>query len=406
MKFIERVVGAVENTNHDIDIKVKARNLLVVGGNGSGKTSFLRSIFLKLKNNIVDEQILQVDSYKRNIENYINALKAAPELDAAQYRSALAQNQAWLDSVLGRLSIDYSSSMDFIELKRKGLAVVKFFEADRKAAIANVTSATGSRVVFSEINPDANMGHNLEQHLVNLKVRAALGAQISGDDVRLNEINQWFSSFEQNLKYLFEDNSVRLNFNADRLKFTIFQAGKPEYSFQNLSSGYLSIFDIYADLVMRSEYLQVTPEELYGVVLIDELDAHLHVSLQRKIFPFLSRSFPNIQFIVTTHSPFVLTSVDDALIYDLTTNKESDDLSMYSFEAVVEGLLGVPPVSKKLEETIKQLAEVTSDDEFDMGAAESILKKLSPYTDSLDDESLMFYELAVNKIIKMRSSDV
>ncbi|MER6101921.1 AAA family ATPase [Streptomyces sp. NPDC001832] len=47
-----------------------------------------------------------------------------------------------------------------------------------------------------------------------------------------------------------------------------------------------------------------------GVVLIDEIDAHLHVSWQRRIGPWMTSHFPNIQFIVTTHSPYVCQSAD------------------------------------------------------------------------------------------------
>ncbi|MCV5366648.1 AAA family ATPase, partial [Escherichia coli] len=77
---------------------------------------------------------------------------------------------------------------------------------------------------------------------------------------------------------------------------------------------------IYADLLMKVELKGITSDELSGVVFIDEIDAHLHVSLQRKIFSFFVNAFPNIQFIVTTHSPFVVQSVNDAIIYDLSTN--------------------------------------------------------------------------------------
>lgn len=405
VRYIEKIFGAVENTNHNVDIHIKGQNLIVVGGNGSGKTSFLRSVFARIKNNIVEEQFLNLKQFSANVKIYQEALVNADEAQAIQYKEELAKNENYIAVIKGRLSVDYNDPAAFIDLKRRKLAVVKLFEADRKAAIQDVKFASGSLVSFGEVDVDASLGNNLEQHLVNLHVRTALGAQKTGNDTRLEEINKWFSSFEKNLKYLFEDESTHLNFDPDRFKFTIRQEGKPEYNFQNLSSGYLSVFDIYADLLMRSEYLQVIPEELFGAVLIDELDAHLHVSLQRKIFPFLSRSFPNIQFIVTTHSPFVLTSVDNALIFDLTTNQESHDLSMYSFEAVVEGLLGVPPISKKLEETIKSLAEATDGDGFDVAEAESILKKITPYIDSLDDESLMFYQMAVNKIIKMRAGE-
>ena len=54
-----------------------------------------------------------------------------------------------------------------------------------------------------------------------------------------------------------------------------------------------------------------------GVVLIDEIELHLHPSWQRKILPALIKTFPNIQFITATHSPQVLSSVEkaDSIIY-------------------------------------------------------------------------------------------
>jgi len=48
-----------------------------------------------------------------------------------------------------------------------------------------------------------------------------------------------------------------------------------------------------------------------GIVLIDEIDLHLHPKWQEKIFPALQNTFPNIQFIVSTHAPKVLESVDE-----------------------------------------------------------------------------------------------
>jgi predicted ATP-dependent endonuclease of OLD family len=52
-------------------------------------------------------------------------------------------------------------------------------------------------------------------------------------------------------------------------------------------------------------------------VLIDEIETHLHLELQEIILPFLCEMFPRIQFIVATHSPAVISSVEDAVVYDL-----------------------------------------------------------------------------------------
>lgn len=53
------------------------------------------------------------------------------------------------------------------------------------------------------------------------------------------------------------------------------------------------------------------PLEGTGVVLIDELDLHMHTSWQRKVLSVLKNTFPNIQFIITTHSPQILGEVDE-----------------------------------------------------------------------------------------------
>ena len=62
---------------------------------------------------------------------------------------------------------------------------------------------------------------------------------------------------------------------------------------------------------MRTEF------DMEGVVLVDEIETHLHLELQKKILPILTTLFPNIQFIITTHAPFILSSLDNTVIYDL-----------------------------------------------------------------------------------------
>ena len=79
--------------------------------------------------------------------------------------------------------------------------------------------------------------------------------------------------------------------------------------------GYAAVFDIIGDLIMRMESKH--RYDLEGLVLIDEIETHLHVDLQKKIVPILTQLFPNIQFVLTTHSPFVLNSTANAVVYDL-----------------------------------------------------------------------------------------
>lgn len=78
----------------------------------------------------------------------------------------------------------------------------------------------------------------------------------------------------------------------------------------HLSHGYRSMFALSVDILRSLEFTRPAPlhgalNELPGVVLIDEVDAHLHPMWQRQIGFWLCETFPNLQFIVTTHSPFV-----------------------------------------------------------------------------------------------------
>ncbi|MFQ1816565.1 AAA family ATPase [Aeromonas veronii] len=180
------------------------------------------------------------------------------------------------------------------------------------------------------------------------------------------------------------------------------QQHKEPYTFQSLSSGFSSIMAVYAELITKVSLRSIEPGELTGIVLIDEIDAHLHVSLQKKILAFLKNSFPKVQFIVTTHSPFVVSSVDDAVIYDLSKLEQVEDLSMYSYEAVLEGLFGVLSVSSLLQKNIKKLAELLKRSPIDIEETQALLAQLPNNEEFLDPESLYFVKSAQIAISKAK----
>lgn len=70
------------------------------------------------------------------------------------------------------------------------------------------------------------------------------------------------------------------------------------------------IHDTFGDHALGGGGDGPSPLQVPGVVIIDEIDAHLHVSWQRRIGPWLTTHFPNIQFIVTTHSPYICQAAD------------------------------------------------------------------------------------------------
>lgn len=86
-----------------------------------------------------------------------------------------------------------------------------------------------------------------------------------------------------------------------------------------------------------------------GIVLIDEIETHLHLELQKAILPLLVQMYPKIQFIASTHSPFILSSINNAVIFDLE-NKTlvSDGLANLPYEGIVEGYFETDRLSDDL----------------------------------------------------------
>ncbi|MCP4158281.1 MAG: AAA family ATPase [bacterium] len=129
----------------------------------------------------------------------------------------------------------------------------------------------------------------------------------------------------------------------------------------HFSDGYRNMIAMIADIAFRMAILnphlgpdvaQKTP----GVVLIDEIDLHLHPKWQRSVVDDLKRTFPLVQFIATSHSPFIVQALrDSSEIINLDTeNKFAGKLDL-SIEDITEDIMGVhmPQQSKRYQEMTK-----------------------------------------------------
>ncbi len=130
------------------------------------------------------------------------------------------------------------------------------------------------------------------------------------------------------------------------------------YDIRLLSDGYKTVIAMVMDIASRM--VEANPDlgaealESPGIILIDEIELHLHPSWQQRIIPDLQRTFPNIQFICTTHSPQVLSTVRSESIRTIHEDGRiaSPDCKTYGAESkrVLEELMGVhsrPPVHEK-----------------------------------------------------------
>ncbi|MGS0536425.1 AAA family ATPase [Pseudoalteromonas sp. SaAl2] len=147
-----------------------------------------------------------------------------------------------------------------------------------------------------------------------------------------------------------------LNFDFEKSRIMIeFEDGNI-IPFEHLSDGQRTMLGLFCDLARRAAILNPhfsgeANEKTKGVVLIDELDLHLHPKWQRGIIENLRKTFPRIQFICTTHSPFLIQSLRDGKLLQLGRESESQFYDE-SLEDIVEDIQGVklPQKSKRYQE--------------------------------------------------------
>lgn len=117
--------------------------------------------------------------------------------------------------------------------------------------------------------------------------------------------------------------------------------------YSRLSDGQRLILALAGDIARRCAVLNPqledrAPSETPGVVLIDEIDLHLHPRWQRRIMEDLRRVFPKIQFIATTHSPIIISAAKDAKVIVLEENGTRELSQAYGLDvtSVVEDIQG------------------------------------------------------------------
>lgn len=199
------------------------------------------------------------------------------------------------------------------------------------------------------------------QYIVNLKADRSF-ARDDNDEKTIREVDAWFYKFESALQEIFGDSRLKLEFDKKNYNFKIITSTKESFDFKTLSDGFSAIIEIVSELIMRMENKSSKIYDIEGIVLIDEIETHLHIDLQRKILPFLASFFPKIQFIVSTHSPFVLSSIENAVIFDLEKQERVEDLSKYSLDAIVKGYFDSNNYSETMMQELREYENLLKSD--------------------------------------------
>ncbi len=295
------------------------KHLILTGKNGSGKTSVVEALARYLDKIFTGERENAFRNCQKELDIKLNnKIESIPEL-ADKYHYILAYYDA-----------------------------ARVFQAEQPRQIEKVKLQDYYGLTEFPCK-------EFVKYLLDLKMTEAL-ARNNNKTEKADEIQTWFAKLEQLLKQIFDDKTVELEFDEETFEFHILQHGKEPFDFNTLSSGYQAVLDIILDIIMRmqNQTQRSFDFNLPGIVLIDEIETHLHLELQKNIMPFLTTIFPNIQFIVTSHSPFILNSIRNVVIYDLEKNLLVENgLDNVPYDGIVEGYFG----ADKLSDALKQKFE-------------------------------------------------
>jgi predicted ATP-dependent endonuclease of OLD family len=353
--------------------KTQRKHIIFTGINGSGKTSVLLELVNALKTSHYIKSMNSKYLYNKQIGILFNYELGFP--------SMISPDE----------SCFYNFPLNF---------VMAFFKARRD----NLSKApTGINKV--DIKPyydiEEKAGTDFIQYIVNLKADRSF-AKDSNEQEEVKKIDEWFEYFEKALFTLFDKKDTRLVFDRKSYNFNIIEPGKEPYNLNQLSDGYSAILDIVTELIMRMEVHKSKSYDVQGIVLIDEVETHLHIELQKKILPFLTTFFPKIQFIVTTHSPFVISSIDNAVVCDLEKRTViSDDLSAYTSEALIEDYFDSDQYSNLLKNEVIEYEKLMTVDTLDDKQA----KRLAELEERFANVPSMSEEL-IGKIQQIKLSNL
>ena len=370
---------------NDFDIPISREefpHLIITGKNGSGKTVLLNAIsdFLNIIKNDKSADFLgyqkQLDTWNNNLRN------ATDERGRMQAQNVISDVTKQIENLYGKIDLQSDLLGSIIEKYNKGEFVIAFYQADRKVKMSEPKNPT--KPVYNKKGDVKDTATSqFLNFLSDLKIQEAL-ARNEKQTKDADEISAWFEDFESLMRHIYQDDHLTLEFNYRDYSFKICTEGK-KFKFTEVSDGFAAVLDIVADLIlkMQDDNSLTRSYQKEGIVLIDEIETHLHLALQKVIMPLLTKVFPNIQFIITTHSPFVLSSMPNAVAYDLEHQEVLDNLTEYSYESLAEGYFGVRTQSSYAEmqlETFKKLLakeELSDADKVEIKQLKSDFEKIT-----------------------------
>ncbi|WP_349972196.1 AAA family ATPase [Pseudomonas caspiana] len=362
---------------------------LVVGVNGSGKTSLLQAVAasfddvsgsMGVYSGSLKEQDARfvIDNYNGRVRferKYPVTLKASGDVFGyCNWSTILLRSEEMASSDSGLVDTVRDEVQGLNQNSTTDLPLLAFYRGNRRWSAANVSAEFSATQKISRFDGYKNWYdsaadiQDFESWIIGKTLEDLQSIRRSSDAMSMfdNELT-WINSAikcalpdSTGIYYDLPLRSLLVNFGSNNF-----------IPFNELSDGQRGLVALIADIARRmcilnphkgKDVLQNTP----GVVIIDELDIHLHPAWQRNIVPALKQAFPKIQFIAASHSPQIIGSLKPEEVIVLNNGQSSHPRVTYGLDSssVLEEVMGVAQREPDIEKRLSELFSVLEDNDL------------------------------------------
>jgi len=175
---------------------------------------------------------------------------------------------------------------------------------------------------------------SINQWIMNNLFKEAMALKFKDKDTA-TQLRQSLDNFK---KLLSEIVGYEIGFNIDLnpTKLNVIIKGKA-IDFDVLPDGLKSLISWIGDLMMVMDHVRwkdnISIFKRNMILFLDEIEVHLHPYWQRKVLPIVQKLFSNAQIFLSTHSPFIINSIDDAWVYELNFDEHGDSRVIDNFKS-------------------------------------------------------------------------
>ncbi|MCD5988937.1 AAA family ATPase [Pseudomonas sp. CDFA 553] len=375
-----RLVNVGRFADLDVPLAPTPRHLssvtVLVGNNGAGKTTLLKSVATSLSwlvarirtekgiGNRIDESAIRNDASSASIVVEVNeAVVFDPRVHRPSSKWAISTakkgRKAASVSMLSDLNLLADSYRSLLtESESASLPMVAYYPVER--SVLEIPLKIHAKHTFDQLDGYDNAlarGVDFRRFFEWFREREDNENETGISAELLNELSQKVAPDSATWKLLSQEHASSRDrqLTAVRIAVEAFMPGfnnlrvkrRPSLhmaidkegvtlNVSQLSQGEKSMMALVGDIARRLAMMNPAlenPLQGNGIVLIDEVELHLHPKWQRSLIEQLTTTFPNCQFLLTTHSPLVISDAKDVLVYVMSDGELHEQDSLYGLDA-------------------------------------------------------------------------